>query len=472
LGEPARHSVHPLQGGAPVSLITRLEFSVVVSSTRTRDVLLRKAGTSVLSIKDAKTGSTISTNTYSYGDIFGRESLTSEGTMWPEVQKAIRRNRENPTKQGKHFEQMSHGWDLGSGGFMTKKNSYEEYGNPTGSGGLLNPNFVGTQYYWSGNHFPQYTSVPATSTLWPVPDGSQIDNDLMVMGTSAIKKTVPTQPVASASQFLGELYRDGIPAMVGASALEDRIKWYQSLGSEYLNVEFGWKPFVSDLRKLWTAARDHEKILAQYRRDSGRTVRRRYSFPPLDDVGPYTDQVTVSATPALPTQCYIKSSGVRARRTIVSREFWFSGAYKYYYEEGSTRLAKVHKYAQEADKLLGLRLTPDVLYELAPWSWLVDWFANFGDILSNFTAFGKDGLVMQYGYIMGKYTQALEVSLTGMILGNGYGPELRQVFRTTTKTRRKATPFGFGLDPSVDFTARQWAILGALGLTRAPGKMM
>jgi hypothetical protein len=35
------------------------------------------------------------------------------------------------------------------------------------------------------------------------------------------------------------------------------------------------------------------------------------------------------------------------------------------------------------------------------------------------------------------------------------------------KRRIKSTPFGFGLSPG-SFTARQWSILAALGMTRGP----
>jgi hypothetical protein len=433
----------------------------MTATTRTRNLVLRPAGKRVLELR-ASTGSTFTD--YPFGEIVGRQSTTSEGTAWPSVHSLIRRHRENPTDGNARFEELAKQWDMGSD-FLTWKNTYsgDELQNTTE---LVNPNFAGQQYYYTGSFDARYNGVPATSLAWPSLPQTELDN-LFGMGGTAIKRTVPTSPVANTSQFLGELWRDGLPSIVGSTTLAARVLGFKQLGSEYLNVEFGWKPFVSDLRKFLTVIKHHDKVLAQYRRDSGKSVRRNYSFPSYVETTGSTS--TASGVPALPSACYQKSSGVRTLVQKFQRDVWFSGAYKYYYDEGSTRLGKVHKYAQEADKLLGIRLTPDVLWDLAPWTWLSDWFANFGDVLSNLTAFGKDGLVMQYGYVMGTFTQLNEYDLHGIVLANGRGLHLHQTLGTITKARRKASPYGFGLNPAVDFTTRQWAILAALGMTRAPG---
>jgi hypothetical protein len=126
------------------------------------------------------------------------------------------------------------------------------------------------------------------------------------------------------------------------------------------------------------------------------------------------------------------------------------------------------RWAQEADKLLGIRITPEVLWDLEPWSWLVDWFSNVGDVFTNITRFSHDGLVMKYGYVMARFDMTDEHTSYGTLwkdatMSTGMSTIVRG---NTVKMRQHATPFGFGLSPSTDFTARQWAIIGALGLTR------
>jgi len=44
-------------------------------------------------------------------------------------------------------------------------------------------------------------------------------------------------------------------------------------------------------------------------------------------------------------------------------------------------------------------------------------------------------------------------------------------FRTTRKQRFRANPYGFARNPN-SFSGKQWAILGALGLTKAPRRLI
>jgi hypothetical protein len=145
--------------------------------------------------------------------------------------------------------------------------------------------------------------------------------------------------------------------------------------------------------------------------------------------------------------------------------YWFSGAYTYHYADGDRAVDKMRAAEQRLAKLFGVRVTPELLWELTPWSWAADWFVNTGDVIHNLSAFGNDSLVMRWGYIMCHYTCRDTYLAEGVSLkGNASGP-LTQTFVTDVKKRVKATPYGFGLDPDA-FTPRQWAILGALGISR------
>jgi hypothetical protein len=120
---------------------------------------------------------------------------------------------------------------------------------------------------------------------------------------------------------------------------------------------------------------------------------------------------------------------------------------------------------QSSAKLFGTRVTPELFWELTPWSWAVDWVTNLGDVIHNVSAFSRDGLVMPYGYMMATITIKDTYTLSGFQFNTGPPQTMFQSFTSTSKQRIRATPFGFGLDLG-GFTNRQWAIIGALGLSR------
>lgn len=298
--------------------------------------------------------------------------------------------------------------------------------------------------------------------------GRLTSSSVNTYGTRAIRATAPTHPNAGLATFLGEL-REQLPTIIGTSLLRDRSNYFRSLGSEYLNVEFGWKPFISDVRKMLTSVVESSRTLAQYERDAGKIVRRRFSFPTIVE----TDQreYNPGGSPYEWTEHPYNSIYGAGNSPVVSllryleTRYWFSGAYTYTLAEGDSTLSRFVKYEQLGNKLLGTRLTPEVLWELTPWSWLADWVGNLGDIITNQTLLSQDGLVMRYGYLMRQITAKdtyMPVHPVFKIGGPGHATMQLSVIQ---KERARATPFGFGLDTS-QFTGRQWAILAALGLSK------
>jgi len=119
----------------------------------------------------------------------------------------------------------------------------------------------------------------------------------------------------------------------------------------------------------------------------------------------------------------------------------------------------------EAEKLLGLPLTPDVVWELTPWSWAIDWFSNAGSVISNVSAFKLGGLVMRYGYIMEETTITDTYSMASAGFLDDTGPVPPSTITYTVKRRREANPFGFGLSWD-GLSPSQMLITAALGITR------
>lgn len=292
--------------------------------------------------------------------------------------------------------------------------------------------------------------------------GSQGHNDtaLKAFGTLAISETAPTNPAFSIATALGELKKDGLPHL--PELLKDRTDLARKSGSDYLNIEFGWLPLIRDVKDFAYAVKNSRFILDQYIRDSGRRVRRRFSRPPIIDTAP----TQYSGGFVAPTTVNWSGQGTLDE----SREtwYWFSGAFVYHIPADDTFIGEFRRMESLANHLLGTRLTPAVLWELAPWSWASDWFLNIGELLNNISVLGTDGLVLHHGYAMRQQTVTSKYRLwttpSGQI-GKGTSVLVGDDIITQYKRRVRANPYGFNVDFE-GLSGRQLAILAALGLSR------
>lgn len=281
-------------------------------------------------------------------------------------------------------------------------------------------------------------------------------------GATLIARTTPTSPAFSAAAAIGEL-REGIPSLPGKTALKSGIN-PKSLSDEFLNYQFGIAPTINDARKLVKAHKDSEKILAQLYRDSGKLVRRRRSLPPevTTQTQRFEGQLPQTLTPYA-LNSYQVRNGPLVTTTKITRKFWFSGGYTYFFpkQEGW------HRKIAELEKVYGVIPDANDLYQLTPWSWAVDWVSNTGDLVQNLTSFAQDSLVLRYGYVMCHTTVDITDEWSGQLAVRGsWTPvTLTSKSRVVIKQRRHATPYGFGL--SYDgFSDRQKAIIAALGISR------
>lgn len=327
-----------------------------------------------------------------------------------------------------------------------------------------NPMAPGDHYH--GGQWAYMDEVLPSGSPWPTFIHSS-EASLFAKGATAISRCIPTNPLSGLATALGELKRDGLPSIWGASQLKNRTRIARDAGSEYLNHEFGWVPLVSDVRKFAHTHNNAEALIDQYERNSGKRVRRRYSFPiEYTKSAPQFIRNSVPR-PALQAPFYSVANGDVYRVDETYRRIWFSGCFTYYLAPRGTS----ERSRQIANKLYGTRLTPKVLWDLTPWSWAIDWVTNLGDNIHNISAFMNDGLVMPYGYVMEESIHTHTYTHTGTRYKSYDVPHvMSQTFACKTKQRVKATPFGFGLDVG-SFSSRQWAILAALGLSRSGSKV-
>lgn len=302
------------------------------------------------------------------------------------------------------------------------------------------------------------------------------------LGATAISRSHPARPQASLATTLIEAYREGIPNTLKQLAnIEDEVDHFRrlykaskkktsvraakELPSKFLETEFGWKPLVADIQKTAQALMDYQSILGDLEKNSQKRIRRRYAFPATDSS---TELVRDGTTPWSNPNSYIL--GQTGNRVITRRDqkkTWFSGEFVYSFPKGEG-FGIPQKFIAGSRQLLGLDLTPETVWNVTPWTWLVDWQSNVGDVVSNFTAIGADHLVLRYGYLMQEATRTYRHEHLGVYLKNGVPLKSSRVVGETVytaKSRIVASPFGFALTWD-QLDPRQIAILTSIGITR------
>lgn len=281
------------------------------------------------------------------------------------------------------------------------------------------------------------------------------------LGAAAWAKFRPAKPRVSGSVFLAEL--KSAPQM-----LFKRLSSFRNLGSNYLAYQFGWKPFLSDLRNWYESIIKIDRQIEQLCRDNGRWIRRR------GDVFQKTETASSSNRASLYPVYGMTWSDCTTTHTLTERA-WFSGAFRYYIPGlMSQKWGKVKAIQQ----LWDLEITPEQLYNLIPFSWLLDWFSNTGDVISNYMASVNESLVAKFAYIMyetsEQYSHQVTVfpqwSVRDPVLGwkrCDPGPTIcSNTITRTNKNRAAAEPFGFDFSFG-SLSGYQKSILLALGLANS-----
>jgi len=333
------------------------------------------------------------------------------------------------------------------------------------------------------NHFALYKgpvfAYDPTVLLPGAAFGRATNAVLKGQGTTAIARCKPTNHVSNLANDMTEIYHGQLPNLPGRRLWKPKTRRAKAAGNEYLNVAFGWLPLVSDLQDAMYAAANSERLMKAYEENSGKPVRRRYVFPP--------EETASSSLGTIPTNGHIGIQGdwntsyhtgfndsnvpmpFQRTTTRYLREVWFSGCFTYYLPVEYKSRNRIARIAAQAEHLYGLELTPDVLWQVTPWTWAIDWFSNAGDVVSNLSSWATDGLVMSYGYLMERIIRETTYDLSGItqwrLAAGGHAQASPVTVRYESKRRIRATPFGFESDFS-SLSLRQLAIAAALGLSK------
>jgi len=321
---------------------------------------------------------------------------------------------------------------------------------------------------YTGYCFPGFFQTTEYPTL-SLPSTAAVNAD----GAKLMSMAMPTKPEAALAQFVGEL-REKLPELVGWSSVQERFGTH-TLGDEHLNLQFGIKPFINDLQKMARGVLHASKLTRQFSRDSGKNVRRQRhlnSQAHSEELAP-GGGITMALYGDNPFERYIYDLIPAASITqSTTSDVWFSGAFTYYLSQAHSFLGRMESWEQKANHLLGIRMNASTVWELTPWSWLIDWHSDIGSFLSNASMLSEDSLVLRYGYVMHDIRCVKQISVQGLVPADtASAPRTLTSFcETRSKTRVRATPYGFGLNLE-SLSPSRWAILGALGMTKSPGKL-
>jgi len=285
---------------------------------------------------------------------------------------------------------------------------------------------------------------------------SQLD----VLGTTAIDRCKPNTPAIDLATTIAEFLADRSFFSIPGTA--------DNLAGEYLNYSLAIQPTIADLHSLKYAMEHQDELIAQYERDAGRPIRRRYQI--LDDVYTAQHRWTPSSGKYLgadgytvPSVNYYANPGYDTVTVTTTTRQWFSGTFTYSIPEEGWR-----RTLADLERVYGIEPYLDTGWEAIPFSFVVDYFADTGSVLRNMAAFWQDGLVMPYGYVMSYTTHKVEHEWSGLV-NTTRGPNpttqvsLVANYDIEVKQRRRATPFGFGFNMG-GLTTRQKSILAALGI--------
>ncbi|DAD51466.1 maturation protein, partial [ssRNA phage Gerhypos.4_19] len=247
------------------------------------------------------------------------------------------------------------------------------------------------------------------------------------------------------------------------------------IADQFINQQFGWAPFLSDVKSFGDIYFKAQQIFDKIRRENGRGVRQHvevYKDEDVSDIVPYTvlsgpDSFAIPCFPvAFPGSFFLRSPAYRVYETN-SLSIHASGKFSYYRPEFDDSLGEYNSFWNEFLRYItvsGLRPTPSNIYKAIPWTWLADWVSSLGARIQRLSDEALDSVVAQYFYItaLRKVTRTMEVELP---FAEGFK---RFKFEVSYQSKQRVSadnPYGFRLSWS-DLSPRQLTILAALGISK------
>lgn len=327
-----------------------------------------------------------------------------------------------------------------------------------------------------------------TAYMPSMPSGITIEN----IAGEMLRNSRPPKAGFDLARFAGE--QREAPLLFRMSNYMPRSK--KDLGGAVLNFLFGIKPTGSDLGSLAELVLSSDKGLRQM--ISAEKVREQKSATRVlytrADGGTWTSRSsnttsagsTINLGPATVKYCYLvnTTSGYSNILTPVLRYSYtikqlvrVFATWEYFVPKPAEIESRLDSYKEKAKTILGAASVDETtVYELSPWTWLGDWFVDFGGLLRYQRDVVDNQIVAtQTGYStweeFGLQCHYTERTLYPPAVGYPYPRLIEDRFAGVQASvqwrrhkRRGGNPYSIG--PTWSLNNQQWAILGALGLSR------
>lgn len=333
--------------------------------------------------------------------------------------------------------------------------------------------------------------------------------------SETMRRIVPTRPEWDLTRFVFELrdvnrifataaslpdtwrtlsgYRANVTQLRnGVGAAEKISTGGRTAGASYLAYQFGVAPTISDVEKGAAAILTADQKFGQFVRDSAKLVKRSSSkmVDQSHDLHRFTELIPAFGVDGYRMVLgdstgqgrYLTRSWLRpdtvplnaASDTVLSysatRQLRVFATFEYFVGDPDGFVSRMDEYVAKAKKIVGGGLTTSVMYELMPWSWMIDWHLDIGGLLNYQQSVADYGTVARRaGFVIEDDLKAtLERRPAPLYIGSQNeitGTSIASV-RERIQHRRAGSPYS--MDFGWNYGSFQWSILGALGLTKAP----
>ena len=315
------------------------------------------------------------------------------------------------------------------------------------------------------------------------------DSALRGKAGALMRQSMPAKPDFNIARAIGES-REAHLLFRAGNYLPQRIS---ELGGSYLNYVFGIQPTVSDLKKACETVINLAPIVEDYVSHNKRVLRRSgsetLSSTFVSGGGAYFKENSLPFTTTVAdSQAVLKTGRImgtfhtsnRSRVTIRwdyhrTQTLHTFASFEYFVTQASGLRGRLQRYQDIATRILGGGVDASTVYDLSRWTWLANFFVDMGGTLRYQQAVSDHSVIAsRCGFTV---NEELLVSAT---VSHWVDPAPYARFTETLVTDRPAIATvrefrsqrfrgsPYNMSPDWDFSSSQWAILGALGLSRVP----
>lgn len=278
-----------------------------------------------------------------------------------------------------------------------------------------------------------YRGMPLTMTNHLVPSDRPTDNELAL---KLINKTNPNRADVSIPNFIYELRE--FPQMLKVQG----ENWLKKAAGLNLNYQFGWKPFMSDLFGLFDFSKSVTNRMKEIKALHEGGLRRKRKL--------FSSQLKGGLYRIAHSNGFLTGNDWYEKITT-----WETRGYIRYFPASPPPLNEYDFRQLAWDATFGFTLDKSTLWEALPWSWMVDWFSDVGDMLS------ATRNIIPITHTIPVLMDTVSTRTFSTVKYQEMSPWTSEL---VSKKRTRVTPTVQARLPIL--TGVQWSILGSLGITR------